>query len=124
LQRFSVLAGGVLNIREKPGMNKYSALSLLLAAALLAAGCPEARKNDGRQSMTVRQDINAVKEAHTPELMKIPGVAGVYIGESDSGTAFIGVMADSLTEDLRRKIPAEIEGYPVRLEETGPIELR
>jgi hypothetical protein len=71
--------------------------------------------------MKPARDINAVKEAHTPELMNIPGVVGVYIGETDDGVAFIGVMVTKKTPEIDTKIPQKLEGYPVHVEETGEI---
>ncbi|TAK66564.1 MAG: hypothetical protein EPO24_01370, partial [Bacteroidetes bacterium] len=70
------------------------------------------------------KDINLVKEAHTEELMAIEGVVGVYVGALDDGTPCIGVMVVKLTDELKRKLPKELEGYPVRIEETGAIEPR
>ena len=72
------------------------------------------------QSMPKR-DINQVKEAHTDELMKIPGVVGVYVGALYDGTPCIGVMIVKKRPELKRKIPRVIEGYPVKIDETGEI---
>jgi hypothetical protein len=53
--------------------------------------------------------------------MNIHGVVGVYIGETDDGVAFIGVMVTKKTPEIDRKIPQKLEGYPVHVEETGEI---
>jgi hypothetical protein len=71
--------------------------------------------------MTSTRSIDTVKEAHTPDLMKIPGVVGVYVGETDDGIMYIGVMVKKKTPELERQIPATLEGYPVHIEETGEI---
>ncbi len=68
-----------------------------------------------------KRDINQVKEAHTRELMAIPGVVGVYIGELDNHDPCIGVMVAKKTPELVKKIPKNLEGYPVRIDETGEI---
>ena len=68
-----------------------------------------------------QRDINAVKEAHTKELMALPGVVGVYVGELDDHTPAIGVMVVKKTPELGQKIPKVLEGYPVKIDETGEI---
>jgi len=67
------------------------------------------------------RDVNAVKETHTQELMSIPGVVGVYVGELDNGQPCIGVMVVKRTDALEQKIPKTLEGYPVKVDETGEI---
>lgn len=73
------------------------------------------------ESMT-RRDINAVLKDHDKELLAIPGVVGVYVGLlPDDKTPCLKVMVVKETEDLKRKIPKSIEGYPVLIEESGVI---
>jgi hypothetical protein len=67
------------------------------------------------------RDINLVKEDHAGELMKLPGVVGVYVGALDDGKACIGVMVVRRTRELTEQIPRTLEGYPVRIEESGEI---
>ena len=67
------------------------------------------------------RNVNQVKEDHANELMSIPGVVGVYVGALDDGSPCIGVMVAGKTPELERRIPQTLEGYPVRLEETGEI---
>jgi hypothetical protein len=69
----------------------------------------------------VKRDINQVKEAHVDELMAIPGVVGVYVGALDDGKPCIGVMVSERTEELAKRCPKELEGYPVRVEVSGEI---
>ncbi len=71
--------------------------------------------------MAPSRSIDTVKEAHTSELMKIPGVVGVYVGETNDGKMYIGVMVKKETQELERQIPDTLEGYPVLIEETGEI---
>lgn len=60
---------------------------------------------------------------HTPALLQIPGVVGT--GETlHRGKPAIVVMVSVLTSDLARKIPRQLEGYPIKIEETGEIEAR
>lgn len=65
--------------------------------------------------------IELVQEEHTPELMAVPGVVGVYIGALDDGTPCIKVMVVKASAALEREIPAQLEGHPVVIEETGVI---
>lgn len=52
--------------------------------------------------------------------MSIPGVVGVGEGRL-RGVPSIKVMVSKKTEVLARRIPGEIEGHPVEVEETGEI---
>ena len=76
----------------------------------------------GRHESMTRKDINAVLKDHDKELLAIPGVVGVYVGLlPDDKTTCLKVMVVKETEDLKRKIPKSIEGYPVLIEESGVI---
>ncbi len=75
-----------------------------------------------RQDSGMRRDINAVLKNHDKELMAIPGVVGVYVGLlPDDKTPCLKVMVAKETEDLARRIPKSLEGYPVLIEESGVI---
>ncbi len=67
------------------------------------------------------QEITRVMEAHTAELMALPGVVGVYIGAREDSTLCIRVMVVEKTEVLAREIPTMLEGKPVEIEVTGVI---
>ncbi len=101
-------------------------LCFVLSTILLSIACSAAMRtpvNQTRQqeSMT-RKDINAVLKDHEKELLTIPGVVGVYIGLlTDDKTPCLKVMVVKETEDLKRRIPKSIEGYPVLIEESGVI---
>ncbi|HEX2962723.1 MAG TPA: hypothetical protein VHO43_13075 [Ignavibacteriales bacterium] len=68
-----------------------------------------------------KRSIEEVMNAHTDELMSIPDVNGVYIGELENGQECITVLVSKKTELHKKKIPTKIEGYPVIIEETGEI---
>ncbi|MBU1299905.1 MAG: hypothetical protein KKF20_01250 [Bacteroidetes bacterium] len=59
--------------------------------------------------------------------MMIPGVVGTAIGECDELPcpekfgACIKILVVELTDELEMKLPKNIEGYPVVIEETGEI---
>ena len=65
--------------------------------------------------------IEAVLADHTPALMAIPGVVGVFQGQLDDGTSCIGVLVVEAKPETTAKIPAHLEGYPVKVEVSGEI---
>ena len=69
--------------------------------------------------MTTRPIEDVLKE-HTPELMAIDGVVGTAEGE-ENGQPCILVFLARDTQQLRDRIPTQIEGYPVKLQVTGEI---
>jgi len=100
---------------------------LLLAVVFHGAGCRSGPENESGMpnSNMPRRDINLVLQEHDDELLAIPGVVGVFAGLLEDGkTQCLKVMADRKTRELERTIPKSLEGYPVVLEETGPIRPR
>jgi hypothetical protein len=70
-------------------------------------------------------DIINVMEAHQDELMEIPGVIGVGIGQSEeTGEPLISVLVDQMTPELQEQLPSELEGFEVKAEVTGPIHIQ
>jgi hypothetical protein len=92
-------------------------LSILVFSSLLI-GC---RSDSGSGSSTPGRDIASVMEAHAGELMAIPGVAGVAIGELKNGTPCIQVLVVERTAELDRKIPKSLEGHPIDIVVSGVI---
>ena len=97
-------------------LNKSSLAVLLCVAISLGMTCSQ---NGNKVSMP--RDINTVKEAHTQELMAVPGVVGVYVGELNDHTPCIVVMVTKRTQEVEQKIPKTLEGHPVKVDETGVI---
>jgi hypothetical protein len=98
----------------------------VLTVILLSIACSAAIRSPvnptGQQESMTRKDINAVLKDHDKELLAIPGVVGVYVGLlPDEKTPCLKVMVVNETEDLTRRIPKSIEGYPVLIEESGVI---
>ena len=62
--------------------------------------------------------IDEVMKKHTGELMAVPGVVGVGEGVS-RGTACIMVFVAKKDAEALRRIPASLDGYPVRVEASG-----
>ena len=74
------------------------------------------------QSPSPRRDINAVLAAQDRQLLELPDVVGVYVGVlADGKTPCLKVMLARPTPETERKLPREIEGYPVVTEISGEI---
>ena len=67
-----------------------------------------------------KPDITDVLARHTPALMAIEGVVGTGQGE-EHGRPCIVVFVKKKTRTIERVIPAELEGYPVRIDAVGEI---
>ena len=68
-----------------------------------------------------KKDLKTVLDNHALNLMKIEGVTGIMIGETEDQTPCILIMIVEESEQLRSKLPITIEGHPVRLEVSGEI---
>ena len=68
------------------------------------------------------RDINAVLAAHDRQLLELPDVVGVYVGVlADGKMPCLKVMLARPTPETERKLPREIEGYPMVTEISGEI---
>jgi hypothetical protein len=101
---------------EKVFTSTFRLLGILWLVSIMISACQPG--HESRNHMPIR-DIKAVMEAHVEDLMAIPGVVGVAIGELDNGTPCIKVMVIELTDELDRKIPKTLEGHPVLVVESG-----
>ena len=92
------------------------------AVAMVFNSCGQEQANETEKSKNVSsRDIKIVMEAHVDELMKIPGVAAVAIGELEDKTPCIKVYVIEKTSEIEEKVPAELEGHPVVVEVSGEI---
>ncbi len=64
--------------------------------------------------------IENVLKAHTDEWMAIPGVVGTAIGEFNDKPC-IKVFVVEKTEELNKRIPSQVEGFPVIIQAIGEI---
>ncbi len=64
--------------------------------------------------------IEEVLKKYTDKLMSISGVVGIGQGLCD-GEPCIKVFLIKKTRELEEKIPRELEGYKVKIEETGKV---
>ncbi|HUP01534.1 MAG TPA: hypothetical protein VM737_08445, partial [Gemmatimonadota bacterium] len=67
--------------------------------------------------------IEEVLADHTAEWMAVPGVVGTGIGTCD-GDRCIVIFVREPTPEVVERIPEEIEGHRIRIEETGTVRPR
>jgi len=89
---------------------------LWLVAGVMACGQPAGQ----REAPVAKKPIGDVLQEHTDGLMAIPGVVGTAQGLC-AGEACIRVFVLEKTDELFKRIPSDIEGYIVDVQETGPI---
>ncbi len=65
-----------------------------------------------------QKPIEAVLKEHADSLMALPGVVGIARGEL-GGKPCILVLVAHKEERLLRQIPPSLDGFPVKVEETG-----
>lgn len=71
--------------------------------------------------MANEQQARAIKQRHSLNLLKQPGVCGVGVEKDDSGQFVIALHLDSEDPALREQLPKEIEGVSVKLYQSGPF---
>jgi hypothetical protein len=96
-------------------------LAAVASLCMQGAGCKKGSGSKEGAEVMPTDDVKRVMEAHTAELMAIPGVVGVAIGALPDGKPSIQVLVEKNTREIRNRIPREIEGYRVVIEETGKI---
>jgi hypothetical protein len=64
--------------------------------------------------------IAAVLAAHNDSLLAVPGVLGTAVGRC-SGAPCIRVLVNRVTDEIRRRVPPKLEGFPVHIDVTGPV---
>ena len=99
-------------------MIREIAIVLLIIGAISAAGCSQRAVDFEKGVPMTERSIEQVQEAHTDEWMAIPGVEGTAIGLFE-GEPCIKIFTSKKPEELQNKIPSNVEGYPVIIEETG-----
>lgn len=98
-------------------------LILALAGQGLAA-CSPAHPPDRLDEQTMAApSIEEVLRQHTGAWMSVPGVVGTAIGRCD-GLPCIKILVAEKTRAVEEKIPASVEGYPVKVEVTGRFRAR
>ena len=96
---------------------QYASLLVVLVIGIAIIGCTASSTPKATQIPTSSKedemptvDIIKVKEDYEDELMEIPGVVGVGIGQSETtGERFISVLVDEMTPELQALLPTELE---------------
>ena len=104
---------------------RHSGLAAVVAAfmALEIAGCRNGLTDSQQVQPMAGKTIQQVQEEHTDQWMAIPGGVGAALGECD-GKPCILVFTSSDTAQVRRKIPATVDGYPVVVQPMGEVRAR
>ena len=64
--------------------------------------------------------LKEVKEKHESRLLSMPGVVGVGIGQKGGGgQSCIRIYVDRKDEDIVRRLPKRIKGFPTDVVEVG-----
>jgi len=67
------------------------------------------------------RDITAVMNDHVNELMSIPGVVGVAVGELENKIPCIQVLVVEKSAEIDQRVPKSLEGHPVSIIVSGII---
>ena len=102
-------------------MKGRAGLSIVLMMALSSCTGNGTRTEGVASEGSVERSIEEVQEAFTPEWMELPGVVGTGIGLCE-GQPCIKVFVAGPTRQLEERIPSEVEGYQVVLEQTGEFQ--
>lgn len=65
--------------------------------------------------------VAEVIQDHAATLLATEGVVGLYSGKLEDGRTCVRVAVAVRTPEVEARIPAELDGYPVLIVETGPI---
>ena len=66
-------------------------------------------------------EVRAIKQRHSPQLLQQPGVSGVGIQKDETGEFFIALHVDVNDPAVHARLPTSLEGAPVRLILSGPF---
>ena len=98
---------------------RAAVLVITIVVVAVIFGCAERHSRDSEQVEIMSQKtIEQVQEEHTRGWMAISGVEGTAIGLYKNKPC-IKIFSSKKAEELREKIPAIVDGYPVVIEETG-----
>jgi hypothetical protein len=70
-----------------------------------------------------RRRVREVLKRHADDLMAVPGVVGIGVGESQ-GMPCILVFVVEKNAEVLRQIPNTLEGYLIQVEESGDFRAR
>jgi hypothetical protein len=99
---------------------KFAVAVAVLVICLVTVSCRKDFGDGADGVLMAGTTIEEVLKRNNERLMSVPGVVGTGIGRCD-GKPCIRVYVVKKTPELEKKILSAIEGYPVVVEETGPI---
>jgi len=76
------------------------------------------------EELDMPSSIKEVKSRHEARLLQLPDVVSVGIGRDESGNPAIIVGLKRSNPATESRLPAELEGYPVRSRIVGEIKAR
>lgn len=85
-----------------------------------ACGRPKTQTAGGELVADTLKTIEAVLAAHHDSLMAIPGVLSTAVGRC-SGEPCIRILVNRVSDEIQRRIPSKLDGFPVRINVTGPV---
>jgi hypothetical protein len=94
---------------------RLTLISLVVTMALSSTKPVEGHQGDGTMK---EKSIEEVLKEHADELMSIPGVVGAAQGLCNNKPC-IKVFVIEKTKEIEQKIPDELDGYPVGVEQSG-----
>jgi len=100
---------------------RYRRIETAMMVVLIPALVLSCQAKNGGESSVPTRDVKTVMDAHVDDLMDIPGVTGVAVGELDDGTPCIQVLVVEKSDEIVKNIPKELEGHPVDIIESGVI---
>ena len=92
---------------------------LLLAVEIAACSGPQRRETEHMPTRSIQE----VLATHNEALLATPGVVGTAIGLCDGAPCIRVFVVDSAAAK-RAELAPRLDGYPVRVEVTGPIRAR
>jgi hypothetical protein len=71
--------------------------------------------------MFTEKEAGDIKNRHSTELLSMPGVCGVSVEKNPDGAFVIVVYLDGEHPGVRRQLPEDIEGLPVKIVISDPF---
>jgi hypothetical protein len=66
-------------------------------------------------------EIRELKKRYSAYLLRQPGVCGLDIDTSSSGEATLTVHLETDDPSIRRQLPDQLDGFPIKYVRTGPF---
>ena len=71
--------------------------------------------------MATEKEARDVKDRHSAELLRLPGVSGVGVQKSSDGDFYIALHVDSGDSKIADQLPKQLEGVAVQTIASGPF---